>query len=79
MTTKIKSRKGKTMIKARRGKLRLKRGIDAEEGASQRRSDMTKPRRDLDCVQKAQPLAHGERKRVYENRRAPTEPTPLIS
>ena len=40
MPTKIKSRKGKTMMKARRSKLRLKRGVDAEEGVSGRRHDM---------------------------------------
>ena len=46
MPTKIKSRKGKTAIKTRRGKPRLKRGVDVEEGASGRKSDMKKPRRD---------------------------------
>ena len=40
MPTKIKSRKGKTMMKARRGKPRLKRGVDAEEGASGKRHDI---------------------------------------
>ena len=39
MPTKIKSRKGKTAIKTRRGKPRLKRGVDVEEGASGRKSD----------------------------------------
>ena len=42
--TKIKSRKGKTAIKTRQP--RLKRGVDVEEGASGRKSDMKKPRRD---------------------------------
>ena len=46
MPTKIKSREGKTAIKTRRGKPRLKRGVDMEEGASGRKSDMKKPRRD---------------------------------
>ena len=46
MPTKIKSRKGKTATKTRRGKPRLKRGVDVEEGASGRKSDMKKPRRD---------------------------------
>jgi hypothetical protein len=40
MPIKIKSHKGKTAIKAPRGKLRLKRGVDAEEGASGRRSEL---------------------------------------
>ena len=40
MATKIKSRKYKTMMKARRSKLRLKRGVYAEEGVSGRRDDV---------------------------------------
>ena len=39
MPTKIKSRQGKTMMKARRSKLR-KRGADAEEGAGGRRNQV---------------------------------------
>ena len=39
--------KGKTAIKSRRGKLRLKRGVDAEEGASGRRSELRVAKRPI--------------------------------
>ena len=52
---------GKTAIKTRRGKPRLKRGVDVEEGASGRKSDMKKPRR---TDRSRRPLVDGNKRPV---------------
>ena len=56
MPIKIKSRKGKTAIKARWGKLRLKRGIDVEEGARGRKSELRVAKRPRHFLQMGQCL-----------------------